>query len=233
MQIKDPDYWRKSAKAHAETLSKILWTGLLLSVAVCVVELLGKDSIKVANVDIPVRYGWIAFSVFTILHAIWTVEFVKSARRFWELTDEDTYSKLFLDITSEGGYFMRNMSPRILPNGAGWAPMGNELATWLAHLAALLLFFALISAAMSSKGTTDSPIALAAAVVLLYVNWTLGSRWAIALSELAVPKEDSTILARGRRIARRPRTLFDDAEIAEAKATESPQVDAETPPTAR
>jgi hypothetical protein len=32
MEIKDPEYWRRAAKGHADTISKILWAGFLLAI---------------------------------------------------------------------------------------------------------------------------------------------------------------------------------------------------------
>ena len=202
MKIQDPDYWRKSAKSHADTISKILWAGLMLAITVDMLRLCGKGTVKFQDVDIPVDLAWIPFAALTLLHGLATFEFVRAARRHWELTEPDVYSRLFVDITTEGGYFMRNMTPRILPSTGGPAPMGSELATWLTHGAGIAFLVAMIP----STGFTS--IQALPAYILTYANWLIGSRWAIALSELAVCKEYSTILAKRLRSQRTP-TLFD------------------------
>ena len=204
MNIKDPEYWRKAAKGHADTISKTLWAGLLIAITTILLRFTGGNTLKVYGVDIPLDRAWIPLAAFTVFHLTFTMEFLRTTRRYWELTEPKEYSTLFRDITTEGGLFMRGMTPRILPETGGPAPMGGELATWLTHASALCLLFALIP----SSGFAS--LAAAPAYIITYANWMIGSQWAIGLSELAVRKEFSTILARRRSRQGEISTVFDE-----------------------
>lgn len=219
MQIKDPNYWKRIAKANAKTIDSILWFGLLSSITILGLSFSKDNAITIVGVKLPLQYAWVPLTIFTGLHLIYTLRFEAASRNFWTLTEPVEYSELFKDITSEGGYFMREMKPRILPETGGPAPMGNDLSTWLTHLTALILFIALFR---TVKFDTDITwIRLSSIVIpfgLMYINWIIGSRWAIVLSELAVKKKYSTILSRKRRefnpstiiIQRETPTVFDE-----------------------
>src|SRR5262245_53907895 len=112
--IKDPKYWRKAAKGNADTISKVLWAGLLMTIGVILLRMMGEATFDVFGAAIPVDWAWIPLAVFTIFHAVFAAEFLRSARRYWELSTAPGYADLFKDITAEGGLFMRGMTPRIL-----------------------------------------------------------------------------------------------------------------------
>ena len=178
--INHPDYWYRSAKAAAESISKVLWLGLSLAITVIVLKLIGESKFTVQGVQVPLGYSAIPYAMLTAVHLFCANQFVRSARRYWELTKPKQYGELFKEITSAGGWFMRGMQPRILPDGSSLAPMGNDPATWLSYLSAIMMFFAcLLSASMVS-------IYAAPSCIIVYVNWVIGSYWSIALSELAV-----------------------------------------------
>ena len=188
----------------------------MLAISTILLRLTGGNNIKVYGVDIPLDWAWVPITAFTLFHGIFTVEFVRSIRRYWELTEPSDYFKLFIDITTEGGLFMRGMTPRILPATGGPAPMGTELATWLTHAAAICLFFALLP----SSGF--SSLQAIPAYILTYLNWLIGSRWAIALSELAVRKEYATVLPQRLRKQQIP-TVFDEQQSDNPASNQSPK----------
>jgi hypothetical protein len=109
INIQDPEYWRKTAKGHADTISKTLWAGLLIATTTLLLRMTGGKIVKVYGVDIPLDSAWIPLLAFTVFHGIFTAEFIRTTRRYWELTEPKQYSSLFKDITAEGGLFMRGM----------------------------------------------------------------------------------------------------------------------------
>jgi hypothetical protein len=88
---------------------------------------------------------------------------------------------------------MRGMRPRILPEN-GPAPMQpGDVSSWISHIAAIIFFAAIVPWKIKFS------CSLICGLIVVYINWLIGSRWAIALSELTVSKEYSYVLSRGKR----------------------------------
>jgi hypothetical protein len=207
MTIKDSNYWKKLAKSNAKTIDKILWFGLLFSITVIFMSFTGIQTVSISNISLPIKYVWIIYVLFTIFHFIYTQTFESSVRQFWRLTEPNEYCSLYKDITTEEGYFMRGMEPRVLSKTSNVAPMGNDLSTWLSHITAILLFVALWrTVQLDISPWLDKIIVIG----LTLINWIIGSRWAIVLSELTIEKKYARILSK-RNPLRTP-TLFDDTE---------------------
>jgi hypothetical protein len=207
MKIKDSDYWKKLAKSNAKTIDKILWFGLLFSIAVVFMSFTGIQTVSISNINLPIKFAWIVYVLFTVFHFIYTRTFENSVRQYWKQTDSNEYSCLFKDITTEEGYFMREMKPRVLPKTGKVAQMSNDLSTWLSHITAILLLVALWrTVKLDISPWLDKIIVIG----LTFINWIIGSRWAIVLSELAIEKKYSRVLSK-RNPLRTP-TLFDDNE---------------------
>jgi hypothetical protein len=76
--------------------------------------------------------------------------------------------------------------------GSGPAVMSfADPTTWLVHGAAILFFVSLIPWVRFSQLTC---LSISPAVGLTFVNWMIGSQWAIAASELKRNANESTYL---------------------------------------
>jgi hypothetical protein len=93
--INHPDYWYRSAKAAAESISKVLWLGLSLAITAIVLKLIGESKFTVQGVQVPLGYSAIPFAMLTAVHLFCANQFVRSARRYWELTKPKQYGELF------------------------------------------------------------------------------------------------------------------------------------------
>ena len=196
LKIDDREYWRKLAKAHAETIDKILWFSFLISITILVLTFLNIKEIDILGIKIPLNWAWLPLTIFTIIHLIFTVQFETVTRKYWYFTQPKEYFGLFKEITAEGGYFMRGMKPRNIPLSGDYAPIKSEVSVWLSHIAAIILFFAILR---TVKFNTNHQVLVWTARVLPFfltiANWVIGLRWAIVLSELAIEKKYSIILA--------------------------------------
>lgn len=180
---------QRAVKANAAWIDKVLVSGALIAVSVIFLRLIGGDSLTFQGIKIPLQHAWAILALVTFLHCYAMVLFVQSARRLWQVADETQCAAAWHELTAEGGLFMRGMQPRLLGANSSTAPMGNEPATWMTHLCAIALVGAIIPYELTLDWRTF------AAIALTVLNWSFGSRWAIALSELSTSKGNSIILA--------------------------------------
>lgn len=183
------DYLSRSVIANAKWIDKVLWVGTLVCLTVILLRLLGGDTFTFLNVKIALEHTWIVIVILTACHLYATVMFKISARKLWIERDESVCLNVWHIVTVDGGMFMRGMKPRLLPESGENAPMGNEPATWLTHICAFCLFFAIVPFELSPS------FRIALAFILTMMNWFIGSHWAIALSELSISKDKSILLA--------------------------------------
>src|SRR5687767_4077517 len=127
----DDDYLHRSVKANAMWIDKTLWVGSILATLVVVVRLAGGSEFSFQGAKVPLDRIWWLVALLTACHLYATVVFLRSARTMWSRLPEDDCTVVWKDLTTEGGVFMRGMTPRVLPTTGGrLAPMGNEMATW-------------------------------------------------------------------------------------------------------
>lgn len=188
------DHLKQAVLANAKWINAVLWSGFVLAAVVVVLRLVEGDSLSFQGAKIPVRQSWLVFLSLTLIHFYSAAIFVFSARRLWEKTTTEEYMAVHNEVVSTGGFMMRGMEPRLLPATGGPAPIQNsDLPGLIAHVGVLLML-----AAMVPYGLHDLwqwPVAL----VICVANWLIGSRWAIALSELSAERDGSFILARRKR----------------------------------
>jgi hypothetical protein len=161
-----------------------------LCAAIITLRLFGGSKLSFQGVSVPIEYSWLPLVILTFAHGYASLLLLKSARGLHDACSETECKEVWHQIVGQGGMFMRGMKPRLLPLSGGLAPMGNEPSTWVTHICAIMLFVAAVpyEAYLSWKTLF--------AFALVFVNWRIGSIWAIALSELATPKDQSLLLAR-------------------------------------
>ncbi|CAB1084996.1 hypothetical protein D1AOALGA4SA_12493 [Olavius algarvensis Delta 1 endosymbiont] len=165
----------------ASWINKIIVTGLVFSLAVVASKLTAGATFKVPGTDVQLKtgYAWIVFAVFTVAHAYVTILFVRACRYLFR-EDHANAKSTWKELSRNGPLFFRDMMPRLLSDGSRVAIMRwDDMTTWLAHAAAMLIFAAMVP---FSNLTT---LGFVPAVVLTFINWLLGGKWVIAASELS------------------------------------------------
>ena len=187
---------KKAVISNSKWIDNVLWSGTIAAFVIILTRVFGGNTVSIpaAGFNINLDYAWLVISLITIAHLYTTILFVKSARSLWRISEYHEYKSVFSDIIAEGGIFFRDFKPRLLTPGSNLAPMSwNDLSTWTSLFATILLFFAVIPFSMEELWHKWWLPGIAA--FLTYCNWTIGSKWAIALSELAVNKHESMFLA--------------------------------------
>ncbi len=183
----------------AERINKLLITAFLLAIAAVITKLTAGSTMKIPSTDIaiPITYFWIVFAVFTGAHAYLAI-FFKGACGHLFYKDHKNAMNTWEKLTRNGPIFFNGMRPRLLPDlppatknaTRAVAPMAvNDGTTWLHYGMAILLFFAILPFDPITFG-------LGVALILVLLNWFLGSSWAIAVSELTLEEGKAKYLRR-------------------------------------
>jgi hypothetical protein len=209
--IKDPNYWKAKAIAEASYINSFLWCTLVSSIVVISVIIGNISSFSFIGVAIPVRYSWCPLILLAFLHIIWSNLFVTALKNYWKMSEYKEHVELFKDITSKGGIFMRGMKPRILTH-SGPALMAPEITSWISILTTVVYFVALW-VSLEQMGLVWLRLL---PFLIVYCSWATGSRWAIALSELTIDAQNSTVLRDKERTSLKTiKTAFDESESEE------------------
>jgi len=182
---------------YAKGVAKILIAGTVMAVAVIGAKLFGVEDIDVGQLSLPIKYAWTLFCVATVAHVFEAVFFIRAIHQLWkEQQTTDQGNHVFNEIKLESNYFLRGMIPRARPRHPGGRIYVMDFAdpsTWIAHGAVLALVIATLPWRLEKGyfvwdgGLHLIPLAL----VLALANWLAGSNWAVALSQLTVPKNEA------------------------------------------
>lgn len=194
MSINRSEMARKSVLASSKWLNNVLLFGFILALIIAISKSIGEiQQITLLEiVEIPLKYSWLLFSIFTLAHAYTTFLFIKAVRKYWNLEGSMECSNLFEELTGTGGIFMRGLVPRLLEGGRIARMSNTDISSWMSHIGGILLFFAIVPYELKISLLTLTGL------LITYINWIIGSQWAIALSELAIAKERAFYLS-GRR----------------------------------
>lgn len=128
---------------------------------------------------------WVLLLPLTVFHLIASRKMVAGLRTAWHTQTSVERQKLYTEVTTSVASFMWRMRPRLLPKGGGPAPMTIDPATIATYLAAAAIASSSIVATINSLLGNTSLFQLLV-LILIVINWGLGSKWAIGLSELTV-----------------------------------------------
>lgn len=216
----------KNVVGYAETISKTLIVGGGVCVAAIAARALGSDEIKVGALNLPVGYTTLVIGLGTLTHVFWSshiltalLEFsrgeVKRAQHTLEYSDST--QKLFDEIRTQKGLFLRGLVPRTLREGSRIARMSwSDPTTWLSYGLALLTIVAILPWRYDDGVVRWAPpkmlIAYAAiALILVITNWFAGGLWIISLS--CVTEDASANLYRFRDAAKLLRLITTTATV--------------------
>ncbi len=175
----------------ASWVNDLLLGGAALALAIVVLKLLGRHEFETHDIRLSTRQSWLPFALMTGGHAYLAVLLIRAAYKIH--FDEPSSAKpAWESLVNSGPLFFRGLLPRV--DAVQRAIPGDlevtvirmdhlDPTTWLAHVGAVLLFFA-ISTLRRSRwsvrfGTT------AAAVLLVVTNWIIGGYEIVAVSQLA------------------------------------------------
>jgi hypothetical protein len=185
--------------SSAELLNALLVSGLALAGVIVLLKIVGKDEFEVWKVPIKLKYAGAVFALFTVAHLYLAVLFIQDAYHiFFE------HHELALDawntLHGKGFIFFHGMVARVQLNRvyigghpAYEVPMDwADPTTWLVHGAAILVFLAIVK--WKNANWKLRTITLTSAFLIIVVNWTVGSNWVIAASELTLPQDQAIYL---------------------------------------
>jgi hypothetical protein len=202
----------KNVVGYAESISKTLIVGGAVAIAAIAARVLGQEQIKVGPISLPVGYTALVIGLGTLTHVFWSSHILGALREFargevlraqekrrlehpdsspfdYDLEYSDSTQKLFDEIRTQKGLFLRGLIPRTVREGSRIARMSwSDPTTWLSYGLAVLTIVAILPWRYDNGLRWPSPkmiIAYAAiALILVITNWFAGGVWIISLSRL-------------------------------------------------
>lgn len=182
------DLLRDAVAHNAKSVDTVLWTFVILELALIYLKLNKKGTFIWGGLEANATGAWPVafFFLLTLAHLFTTLRLNQSIRACLKECSPSHRHRAFLRVTSAGGLFMRGMIPRtqLLPNGA-YKMEWSDLTTVPSYVAALLILPALIP--FDSLTVWRVAKYLFFVLLLININWRIGSSWAINLSRLANP----------------------------------------------
>lgn len=181
----------RSVLSTAGWVNSVVTAMLLFAVAVLATKVTAGTKFKIpgTEAELELKHAWMVFAAFTVGHLYVAVLFKKSCEALF-YQEHQNAKATWEDLTRDGPLFFRGLMPRNVPaDGSPIVQMdSSDPTTWLAHLAAILFFVAIVPFERSA------PLGMIAAPTLTVINWTLGSHWVIAASELTLETSKARVL---------------------------------------
>lgn len=162
------------------SVDRVLNFFLPLAGLTCLLKFTNKLTLSVMGLEVPTKWAWAVFVVFTSVHFFTTWRFQQSARRFMQHSSVSDRQNAFDKISSSGGPWVRNLLPR-RKRGHFYRMKWRDPSTIFSYAAAAIMLLAIIQFDFNHpwRVTKYSVVAL----IIVIVNWLIGSRWAVTLSE--------------------------------------------------
>ena len=173
-------------------MNRVLVAGSLTIVAVILARVFNRSpSIKILDIgEVPLKAVWVVFLAGTVAH-FFAGAFFRNAILDLAYSDEASSEKVKAreDVLVDGGHFVSVMVRRLPVSGRRFVPMSlHDSSTWVAYLGALGFLVAVVpwwwQNGLRGPGVGVGLVLTSVGVLLLLVNWFVGSHWAIALSLL-------------------------------------------------
>lgn len=173
------------------SIDRVLKFFLPLAGLTCILKFTNKLTLSVNGLELPTKWAWAVFIVFTFAHLFTTWRFQQSAKQFVQHSNASDRQNAFDKITSSGGPWVRNLIPRRKRGHLYRMKWRHDPSTVISYLAAVVVVAAII------QFDFDHPWRVAKysliALVIVIFNWLIGSRWAVTLSELAMDANQATV----------------------------------------
>jgi hypothetical protein len=186
---------RESVRAAATVLGRLLVSAFFLIAFLLLLRVFGAPSIVVGGVPIQVEKAWVAILLLTAAHFYYGEALINELARFRRSQTPQACRSLFDDITGGGSYALQGFKARVrVPNSRIWIMSSDDPTTWRYYAAAIGLLIVCLPTSLAPLSSFFLHLLLSLLVPV--GNWMVGSRWAIALSELVMEDEDVVILGR-------------------------------------
>jgi len=169
---------------NATWIDRVLWAFVILGGTIVLLKLTNKRTFSWAGVEFDTHRAWIVFIFLTLAHLYTTLLFHVSTVKFSTTSTEGERQKVFAKVTSSGGLFMRGLIPRTERVGNVYKMKWADPTTLVSYLAAILIIVTIVPFDFSSR--TMFFKYFIGALLIMIVNWFIGSRWAVTLSQLTV-----------------------------------------------
>lgn len=169
---------------NSKSIDTVLWTFFVLEFAFVYLKLTKKEVFSWGGVEVVTTEGWrvIFFALLTVAHWYTTWRLLQSVKRFLEMSGSEERERAFLRVTSSGGLFTRGMLPRTMGKwNINWIK-GLDLTRFPSYLAALGIVAAIVP--FHPHGCTTLITYWSVALLIMIINWLIGSKWAVTLSGL-------------------------------------------------
>jgi hypothetical protein len=165
------------------SIDRVLKFFLSLAGIICLLKFTNKLTLSVSGVEVPTKWAWVVFLFFTVAHAFTTWRFEQSTQKFLQSNRDNDGQKAFEKITSSGGPWVRNLVPR-RKRGNLYRMKWSDPSTLVSYSAAVVMAISVIQFDLNHPKIILGYSAVA--LVIVVINWLIGSRWAVTLSQLAV-----------------------------------------------
>lgn len=169
---------------NAKWIDRVLWAFAILGGTIVLLKFTKKNTFSWAGVEFDMNRAWIVFIFLTVAHLYTTLLFHLSVVKFSKRSTESERQKVFARVTSSGGLFVRGLIPRTERVGNVYRMNWSDPTTLASYLAALLIIVAIVPFDFSNRNSFFKYLLVA--LLIMVVNWFVGSRWAVTLSQLAV-----------------------------------------------
>lgn len=187
---KSIDILKDGIISNVKWVNNILTSGFSLAGIIILLKIFGGTSFSWVGVNFPLNLSWIIFLFLTIAHGYVSSLIYLSIVDLIKKGTAENCNEVYLKITTSGGLFVRGMvarnKVRIIRQRRVYIMSPNDPSTWIAHIAAIGLFLAIIP--FDFHSVLRFVLLFIVGIVIVYSNWIIGSFWIILLSGLDLPK---------------------------------------------
>jgi hypothetical protein len=181
---------------QTKLITRLLALGATVAIVIIVVRITASDNkIKLpGDIKVPITDAWLILVALTACHIFLTVFLVRQTHLVWrDPAAAEEGADIVREVKADGNIFVSGLEVKVERRRRLYIRSAWDQSIWVAYLAALLLFAAVLPWGLdhghlrwSSGAALGAFIALAVALTVL--NWLAGGTWVVALIELAMPK---------------------------------------------
>lgn len=184
----DKEILKKGVESNAAFLSNFLLFFAVLVSTIAGLKLAGKTSFELGEVEIPTNNAWLVFIVLSLVHRVTSGLFFESLYKYRRRCFDTESAQLFEELTSSGPILFRGMLTRrpIKEGSKFYVLSAKDLTTWVFYTLGCVFLFACFP--LDTKTIVSNVTFALMSVYLLVWNWLIGSKWSIALGEMALSR---------------------------------------------
>jgi hypothetical protein len=186
------NYLQDGAINNLSWINYVLIAGVILAGTIILLKLTGHTSFKWLDIDFDTRYAWIICILFTLGHWYTAWLFIRSVVDLWKKGTSEECLTAFNKIVTSGGLFVRGLIPRVTSVDGIYQMSWKDPTTLVSHLGALIIILAIVP--FDFTGAILIRPYIGVAIILMIINWIIGSNWAVALSQLSVERDRALVL---------------------------------------